>query len=102
MGDCARDDALGETLVTTAAQIDPREATTLCNYGWLMHQVRHDVRAAEDMYKRALALDPALLSDEEQVASPLVHCCLACGLVACLLGPVAWSSACLMSVVFGA
>lgn len=63
-----RDDSDGaEEAFIKILELDPSEATTLSNYGLLLHMVRDNATAAEDMYMRALALDPASLSDEERV-----------------------------------
>lgn len=55
------------TIACRILEIEPLEATTLCNYGVLLHRVRGNATAAEAMFKKAMSLDAGLLSDEELV-----------------------------------
>ena len=54
----SRDHESAEKMYKRALNLDPQNVNTLCNYGWLLHDVRRDHDAAEQLYKQALRLDP--------------------------------------------
>lgn len=57
-----------EELLKRVLLLEPRDATSLCNYGLLLQHIRNDAIGAQEQYKRALALPPHALSDEEHVS----------------------------------
>ncbi|EKX31727.1 hypothetical protein GUITHDRAFT_149110 [Guillardia theta CCMP2712] len=57
-----------DVLYQKILKLDPSEATTLCNYGLLLHYTKNDTKAAMQIYERAFQLQPETLSDEEKIS----------------------------------
>ncbi len=45
---------MDHTIRIRALALDPENVNTLCNYGWMLHDVRRDHDGAEKLYKRVM------------------------------------------------